>query len=63
MVSRGRWLYVLLLFPFVAMLWVPTYAGSTPELGGVPFFYWYQFLWVIITVILTAVVYAFGDRS
>ena len=60
--SGSRWLYLLLIVPFVAMLWVPSYAAATPALGGVPFFYWYQFLWVIITVALTAVVYAFGDR-
>jgi hypothetical protein len=28
-----------------------------PTLGGVPFFYWYQLLWVIIGAILTAIVY------
>jgi hypothetical protein len=56
--STGRrWLYVLLIFPFIATLWVPFYAGADPALGGIPFFYWYQFLWVLITAALTAVVY------
>lgn len=55
--SGLRWLYVLLIIPFIATLWVPFYAGTSPELGGIPFFYWYQFLWVIITAIITAVVY------
>lgn len=52
-----RWLYVLLIIPFIATLWVPFYAGPNPALGGIPYFYWYQFLWVIITAVLTAVVY------
>lgn len=55
---KGRqWILLLLVIPLIATLWVPFYAGATPELAGIPFFYWYQFLWVIITAILTAVVY------
>lgn len=49
--------YLLLLVPFIAILWVPSYAGPTPELAGIPFFYWYQFLWVLISAVLTAIVY------
>lgn len=58
--TRGagrRWLYLLLIIPFIATLWVPFYAGSSPAIGGVPYFYWYQFLWVLITAVITAVVY------
>ncbi len=39
---------VLLLIPIVALLWVGSYARETPKLGGFPFFFWYQFLWVFI---------------
>ena len=53
----SAWWYLLLLLPFIALLWVSSYAGASPALGGVPFFYWYQFLWVPIAAILTAVVY------
>jgi hypothetical protein len=28
---------------------VPFYNSVEPTLGGVPFFYWYQFLWLFIT--------------
>jgi hypothetical protein len=52
-----RWLYVLLVAPFVGTLWVPTYAHDGPRLFGVPFFYWYQFAWVIASAALTAAVY------
>jgi hypothetical protein len=56
--SRGKRLwYLLLLVPFVAILWVPSYAGGEPALAGIPFFYWYQFLWVLISAALTAIVY------
>ena len=44
---------VLLMIPIVALIWVQPYARDTPELGGVPFFFWYQFLWVFLTSALT----------
>jgi uncharacterized protein DUF3311 len=55
--SRARAWYLLLLIPFVALLWVPIYAKQDPELFGIPFFYWYQFLWVPLTALLTLIVY------
>ena len=44
---------VLLLIPIVALIWVQPYARDTPELGGVPFFFWYQFLWVFVCAACT----------
>jgi len=41
----------------IATLWVPFYNHLTPTLGGFPFFYWYQLLWVPIVAILSAVAY------
>ena len=49
--------YVLLLVPFVALLWVPLYTRTTPKLFGFPFFYWYQFAWVVVTALITWIVY------
>ena len=40
----------LLLLPYLGLLWVPFYNGTDPALFGFPFFYWYQLLWVPITV-------------
>ena len=40
------------LAPMVAVIAVPTYNSATPRLGGFPFFYWYQLLWVLITGVL-----------
>lgn len=55
---------VLLAIPILALLLVPLYARATPRLWGVPFFYWYQFLWVLISAALTAIVYlATRDKS
>ena len=51
------WWYLLLLIPLIATLWMPFYARWNPTVAGFPFFYWYQFLWVILSVIITAIVY------
>ena len=57
-----RW-YALLLLPFVAALWVPSYNRADPWLGGFPFFYWYLFLWIILAAILSAIVYVITRRA
>jgi hypothetical protein len=49
--------HLLLIVPFVGTLWVPFYDRIEPRLGGVPYFYWYQFLWIGIGALLTAIVY------
>jgi hypothetical protein len=53
----GRWWYLLLVAPFAGLLYPPLYARANPELFGFPFFYWYQFAWVIVTALITALVY------
>jgi hypothetical protein len=52
----GPW-SLLLLVPFVALLWVPFYNFGEPALFGFPFFYWYQLLWVPITSVLIYIVH------
>jgi hypothetical protein len=60
---RGwSWWYLLFVIQFAAVLWPPLYNRAEPTLFGMPFFYWYQLLWVIIGAILTAVVY-FATRD
>ncbi|MFF4949310.1 DUF3311 domain-containing protein [Streptomyces chattanoogensis] len=54
---------VCLIAPFVAMLWVSSYARIEPKLVGIPFFYWYQMLWVPISTALTAVAYKLVQRE
>ncbi len=48
---------LFLLAPFVGALWVPFYNRVDPTLFGIPFFYWFQFVWIIVTAIITAVAY------
>lgn len=57
MVAVRRGWYVLLVLPFVATLVPPIYAREQPAIGGWPFFYWWQFAWVIITALILAFVY------
>jgi hypothetical protein len=44
---------LLLLVPFVGLLWLPFYNAREPYLLGFPFFYWYMFAWVPISSLLT----------
>ena len=54
--ASKRWLWLLLL-PWIAMIWVPSYNKVEPQLFDFPFFYWYQLLWVLISAVITALVY------
>lgn len=54
--NSSRWL-MLLLVPWVAILWVPLYNRIEPRLFGFPCFYWYQLLWVILGAAIVALVY------
>ncbi|WP_419997701.1 DUF3311 domain-containing protein [Streptomyces boninensis] len=49
--------------PFIGILWVSSYAKIQPTLGGVPFFYWYQMLWVFISAVLTSVAFLLIRRE
>ena len=44
---------MLLAAPFVALLWISSYARMEPRLFGFPFFYWYQLLWVFLAAAMT----------
>jgi hypothetical protein len=45
---RRGW-YGLLVLPFAATLLPFLYNRAHPPLFGIPFFYWYQLAWVIVT--------------
>jgi hypothetical protein len=51
------WARLLLLLPFIAMLWVSSYDRVDPMVAGIPFFYWYQLLWVIVGAVIIGFVY------
>jgi hypothetical protein len=52
-----------LLAPFVALLWVNSYARLTPRFIGIPFFYWYQMAWVPASAALTYTAYVLVRRE
>ena len=54
---RRHWPRVLLLVPFLGVLWVPSYNRIEPALAGIPFFYWYQLAWVILGAAIVFAVY------
>lgn len=49
--------YLLLLAPYIAMLWVPSYNRIEPAWLGIPYFYWYQLLWVPLSALAIGVCY------
>ncbi|MFE6284620.1 DUF3311 domain-containing protein [Streptomyces sp. NPDC057877] len=54
---------VCLIAPFVSMLWVGSYAKTDPTLIGIPFFYWYQMAWVVVSAGLTSLAYQLWQRD
>ncbi|HET7562096.1 MAG TPA: DUF3311 domain-containing protein [Rhodanobacteraceae bacterium] len=57
-----RWLPLLLLVPFAALLWPPLYNRIEPTIAGFPFFYTWQFAWVVLAALLTWLVHR-GSRT
>ena len=57
----SRWWRWLLVLPFIALMWVPFYNSVEPTLWGFPFFYWYQFLWLLITAVLISFLYHWSE--
>jgi uncharacterized membrane protein len=63
-VSSGKSIVrILLVVPFIGLLWIPFYNQELPALFGFPFFYWYQFAWVPVTSVLIWMVYRHGARE
>ena len=50
------WL-LLLALPYVGLCFPQFYVRTTPILWGFPFFYWYQFVWVLLTSALLGIFY------
>jgi hypothetical protein len=55
--AGSSWWYLLFVVQFVVILWPPLYNKAEPYWMGIPFFYWFQLLWVIVSAVFTAVVY------
>ena len=43
---------ILIAIPFFFYFAIPTYNTVNPEWGGVPFFWWYQAVWLAISALL-----------
>jgi hypothetical protein len=52
--------YLLFAIVMVVALWVPAYNHAEPRLFGIPFFHWFQFVWIVAAAISTAVAYKLG---
>ena len=48
---------ILLAIPCIAVLVVPFYNTLEPSFLGIPFFYWWQLVWVPLSGIFIAIVY------
>ncbi|HWG69265.1 MAG TPA: DUF3311 domain-containing protein [Steroidobacteraceae bacterium] len=57
------WWYLLFVVQFLIILWPPFYNRVDPTVLGIPFFYWFQLLWVIVSAVLTAVVYVATNEA
>nr|BBH95962.1 hypothetical protein KTA_41610 [Thermogemmatispora argillosa] len=54
---RGRlWPFTLLLIPFLTAVCPALYNQVEPTLFGVPFFYWFQMLWIMVTATIVGLV-------
>jgi hypothetical protein len=47
----------LLLVPLALTLFPPIYNSIDPTLGDIPFFYWYQMAAIVVSVVVTLLVY------
>jgi hypothetical protein len=54
--------YLFLLIPYLAILWVPLYNHADPAIAGIPFFYWYQMLWIMLGAFAILPVYLSEER-
>ena len=49
--------YAMFLVVAVGALWVPLYNRVEPSWHGIPFFYWFQLAWILVTAAATAIAY------
>jgi hypothetical protein len=54
---------VLLAIGVAGTLAVPLYDRTSPELGGFPFFYWIQIIWIPVVAILAGIAFVLMRRT
>ena len=57
------WPQLLLLIPFGLVIWVPFYNRIEPTLAGVPFFYWYQLVAILLGALVVVGAYVLEGRK
>jgi undecaprenyl pyrophosphate phosphatase UppP len=60
---RRYWPRLLLIIPFAFVVGVPFYNRIEPTLFGIPFFYWYQLLAIILGALVVMGVYVLDRRE
>ena len=61
--KRFRLVHFFLIVPYVAILWVPSFDRVEPSIAGVPFFYWYQMLWIALGALVLLPVFLVEERD
>ncbi|MDQ2924725.1 MAG: DUF3311 domain-containing protein [Acidobacteriota bacterium] len=54
---------LLLALPYLGLCFPGLYVRATPALFGFPFFYWYQFAWIILTALLLFAYYRLSKSA
>jgi hypothetical protein len=63
MKRKSPW-YLILVLPFIGTLFPAFYNRAEPSMFGLPFFYWYQGLWVLLTpIVMGIIVFATRERG
>lgn len=63
--SRGIWILIFaLLTPAVVVpLLVPLYSRVEPSWKGIPFFYWFQFLLILCSAVITVTAFYLSELA
>jgi peptidoglycan/LPS O-acetylase OafA/YrhL len=59
----SQWWLLLFLIPGAGILLTPVFFRDHPQLAGVPFFWWYQLIWVPISAAVIVLVAALRPRG
>ena len=60
--ARHVILALLIIIPSIVNLSVPVYNRSGPDLYGLPFFYWFQTVWLVVCSVFYLIFSQLVDR-
>lgn len=61
--ARNWLIAALLAIPCIAVLSVGSYNRVDPRWEGIPFFYWYQLLWTVLSSLFIGAAYMVARRE